>query len=260
MEWKEKVCVVTGSAHGIGRCLAVEFAKKGAYVAMIDWDREGGEETLRQVCQWSQGLFFHGDVSRQEDLEAFSNQVVQAYGSVHFLINNACITRKGLLSQCGYQDFETVLRIGVVAPYYLTLLFSPYFGPGAAVVNLSSTRAFMSQSDTESYSAAKGGISALTHAMAVSLAGRVRVNAIAPGWIDTGAYYDTDYVAEYVPGDEEQQLSGRVGNPLDIARAVFFLCSQENSFIDGEILTVDGGMTKRMIYHGEEGWQYTPAP
>ena len=124
------------------------------------------------------------------------------------------------------------------------------------MVNISSTRAWMSQGDTESYSAAKGGISALTHALAVSLAGKVRVNCVAPGWIDTGAYHDPSYLPQYTPADTSQHPSGRVGNPMDIVRAVLFLCDEENSFIDGETITVDGGMTKRMIYDGDEGWSY----
>ena len=135
----------------------------------------------------------------------------------------------------------------LTAPFYLTKLFAPHFAPGAAIVNISSSRDRMSQPQTESYTAAKGGISALTHALAVSLAGRVRVNAIAPGWIDT------DYTV-YEGPDAVQQPAGRVGNPMDIANMVLYLCSDKAGFITGENICIDGGMTRQMIYHNDFGW------
>lgn len=166
------------------------------------------------------------------------------------------ITRKGILSGCSYEDFNEVLRIGVSAPYRLTQLLMEHFGSQGAIVNLSSTRAFQSQKDTESYTAAKGGITALTHALAVSLSGRVRVNSIAPGWIDTGDSYNRDYTPCYTEDDILQHPSQRVGHPMDIVRAVFFLCDPENSFVNGQNITVDGGMSKLMIYSGDHGWEY----
>ena len=182
-------------------------------------------------------------------------QAVAAAGEIGALINNACFSLGGLNS-CGYEDFEKVLRVGVVAPFYLTKLLMPHFAPGAAIVNIASTRAFMSQPDTESYSAAKGGIIALTHAMSATLAGRVRVNAISPGWIDTGAYqHEAGYTPAYSEGDQRQHPSGRVGRPEDIARMALYLCSDAAGFIDGENITIDGGMTKLMIYHNDYGWK-----
>ena len=139
------------------------------------------------------------------------------------------------------------MRVGVTAPFYLTKLFALHFAPGAAIVNISSSRDRMSQPQTESYTAAKGGISALTHALAVSLAGRVRVNSISPGWIDT------DYTV-YKGPDAYQQPAGRVGNPLDIANMVLYLCSDKAGFITGENICIDGGMTRQMIYHNDFGW------
>ena len=141
--------------------------------------------------------------------------------------------------------------MGVTAPFYLTKLLMPYFRPGASVVNISSSRDRMSMPGTESYTAAKGGISALTHAMAVSLAGRARVNSISPGWIDT-------YGTAYSGPDALQQPVGRVGRPEDIAEAVLFLCSDRAGFITGENICIDGGMTRLMIYHDEHGWTYDP--
>jgi len=135
----------------------------------------------------------------------------------------------------------------VTAPFYLTKLFMPYFTKGSSIVNIASSRNRMSQPQTESYTAAKGGISSLTHALAVSLSGKVRVNSVSPGWIDTS--YN-----EYEGPDAYQQPVGRVGNPLDIANIVLFLCSEKAGFITGEDICVDGGMTKVMIYHGDNGW------
>ena len=257
MKFKGKVCVVTGGALGIGRCLTREFAKAGAKVALIDINEEAGNENLEYITQkGGEALFYHGDVALEEDLIRFKDEVIERFGKVDYLINNACISRKGILSSCSYDDFNYVLRVGVSAPYYLTKLFLPYFSRGGSVVNISSTRAMMSQPDTESYTAAKGGISALTHALAVSLAGNVRVNSVSPGWIDTGAYHDENYRPAYTEADTAQHPSGRVGYPMDIARVVMFLCDEESSFITGENITVDGGMTKLMIYSGDHGWEY----
>ena len=151
------------------------------------------------------------------------------------------------INDCTFEDFEYALRVGVTAPFYLTKLFLPFFAPQASIVNISSSRSRMSQPQTESYTAAKGGISALTHALAVSLSGTVRVNSISPGWIDT------DFT-EYHGADALQQPAGRVGNPLDIANMVLYLCSDKAGFLTGEDICIDGGMTKQMIYHGDCGW------
>ena len=257
MEYAGKVCVVTGGANGIGRCIAETFLNHGAQVAVMDTDDVSGGMLMRKYS--GRLLFERGDVAVQDNLERFERSVLQTFGEVDYLINNACFSHRGLLSNCGYEDFDTVLRAGVLAPYYLTSLFREHFAFGAAVVNIASTRAFMSQPDTESYTAAKGGIVALTHAMAVSLSGKVRVNAISPGWIDTGAYqHEESYEPQYSKADTEQHPSGRVGTPEDIANMVLYLCSDEAGFINGENITVDGGMTKQMVYHGDFGWTYRP--
>ena len=153
------------------------------------------------------------------------------------------------INECSWDEFSYALAVGVTAPFYLTKLLAPHFAPGASVINLSSSRDRMSQPQTESYSAAKGGIAALTHAMAVSLAGKARVNSISPGWIDTTG-------SEFTGPDALQQPVGRVGKPDDIAEMILFLCSEKAGFITGENICIDGGMTKLMIYHGENGWTY----
>ena len=163
-----------------------------------------------------------------------------------YLINNAIPLMKGIDS-CSYEEFSYALAVGVTAPFYLTKLFEPYFSNVASIVNISSSRDRMSQPQTESYTAAKGGISALTHALAVSLAGKVRVNSISPGWIETEG-------KTYTCPDAFQQPAGRVGAPDDIAEMVLFLCSEKAGFITGENICIDGGMTRQMIYHNDFGW------
>ena len=190
--------------------------------------------------------YFVGDLAEEETLVRFAEKVITEHGKVDYLINNALPLMKGI-SECSYEEFNYALRVGVTAPFYLTKLFLPHFTPGAAIVNISSSRDRMSQPQTESYTVAKGGISALTHALAVSLGGKVRVNSISPGWIDT-AY------TEYTGADAAQHPAGRVGNPLDIANMVLYLCSDKAGFITGENICIDGGMTRQMIYHNDFGW------
>ena len=227
-----KVVVVTGGAQGIGRCICEEFARAGAKVCVIDVQ---------------ENPYFVGDVADKTTLERFAAKVIAEYGHIDCLINNAKPLFKGV-DQCTYEEFEYAQQVGVTAPFYLSKLFAPHFAKGGSIVNISSSRDRMSQPQSESYTAAKGGIAALTHALAVSLAGRVRVNSISPGWIDT------DYTV-YEGPDASQQPAGRVGNPLDIANMVLFLCSDKAGFITGENIVIDGGMTRQMIYHGEHGWQ-----
>ena len=226
-----KVVVVTGGAQGIGKTIAEEFRREGAEVCVIDL---------------LPNPYFVGDLADPAVLELFARKVTDDWGRVDVLVNNAPPLMKGI-DACSYEEFDRALRVGVAAPFYLCKLFRPWFAPGASVVNISSSRDRMSQPQTESYTAAKGGISALTHALAVSLAGKVRVNSISPGWIDTS-------FKEYEGPDAYQQPAGRVGNPMDIANMVLYLCSDKAGFITGENICIDGGMTRQMIYHNDFGW------
>ena len=230
--FQDKVVVITGGAHGIGKCMAEEFAKAGAKVQVIDL---------------APGDHYVGDISQKEVLEAFCDHVIKTYGHVDVLVNNALPVMRGI-DDCTYEEFTYALQVGVTAPFYLAKLLAPYFRRGGSILNISSSRDRQSQPQTESYTAAKGGIHALTHALAVSLAGKVRVNSISPGWIDT------DF-AMYEGPDALQQPAGRVGNPMDIANMALFLCSEKAGFITGENICIDGGQTKLMIYHGDHGWK-----
>ena len=232
MDFKNKVAVVTGGANGIGKCICEEFKKAGASVCIID------------LCE---NEYFQGDLADKAVLETFAEKVIADYGHIDYLINNAAPLNRGI-DDATYEDFEYALKVGITAPFYLSKLFLPYFSEGASIINISSSRDRMSQPQTESYTSAKGGIASLTHALAVSLAGKIRVNSISPGWIDTA--YRT-----YEGPDAVQQPAGRVGNPLDIANMVLFLCSSQAGFITGENICIDGGMTKLMIYHNDCGWK-----
>ena len=229
--FQDKIVVVTGGARGIGKCIREQFEAAGATVCVIDvLDND----------------YFVGDLADKETLERFAAKVIADHGRVDCLINNAAPRMCGI-TEGSYEDFEYALRVGVTAPFYLSKLFSPYFSKGGSIINISSSRDRMSQPETESYTAAKGGIAALTHAMAVSLGGRVRVNSVSPGWIDN-AY------TVYEGSDATQQPAGRVGAPPDIANMVLYLCSDMAGFITGENICIDGGMTRLMIYHGDHGW------
>ena len=231
MNFQDKVIVVTGGAQGIGKCICEEFEKAGAHVCVIDLQ---------------ENPYFTGDLAKKEDLEQFAEKVIRDYGHVDVLVNNAAPLSKGI-EEATYEEFTYAFSVGVTAAFYLAKLFLPYFRNGASIINISSSRDRMSQAQTETYTAAKGGIAALTHGLSVSLAGKVRVNSISPGWIDT------DYTV-YEGPDAVQQPAGRVGNPLDIANMVLFLASDKAGFITGENICIDGGMTKQMIYHGDHGW------
>ena len=228
-----KTAVITGGAQGIGRAVADAFLREDASVYIID----------KQPGEW-----FVGDVADKGTLERFAESVIARSGRVDYLVNNALPLMKGI-DECSFEDFQYALSVGVTAPFYLTKLLMPHFAPGASVINIASSRDRMSQPQTESYTAAKGGIAALTHAMSVSLSGKARVNSISPGWIDTTG-------SDITGPDAAQQPVGRVGKPEDIAEMALFLCSDKAGFITGENICIDGGMTRLMIYHGEHGWSY----
>lgn len=245
-EFENRTAIVTGGAKGIGREIVKSFTEAGASVIVIDTDKESGDTLSKEYG--NPVLFYHGDIAEKNTLDEFTAFIFSRFRSIDYLINNACLM-KGGLKTATYEDFNYVLRVGVSAPFYLTQKCMPYFSKGSSVVNISSTRAFMSQQNTESYTAAKGGINALTHGMSITLAGKTRVNAIAPGWIETRG-------EEWSGADAIQQPAGRVGITKDIADMVLYLCSDKAGYITGQTFIIDGGMTKQMIYHNDCGWEY----
>ena len=231
-KFKNKVAVVTGGAKGIGARIAERFRNEGAQVEIIDK---------------SEGDWFVGDIGDKAVIEEFVSYVLKKHGKLDILVNNALPLMKGI-DTCSWEEFIYAQKVGVAAPFYLSKLFKEYFPHGSSIVNISSSRDRMSQPQTESYTAAKGGIAALTHALAISMAPKVRVNSISPGWIDTVGYETSEE-------DKIQQPVGRIGTHDDIASLVLFLCSEEAGFITGENIVIDGGMTHQMIYHGDNGWK-----
>lgn len=232
MQFKNKVVVITGAGKGIGRQIAQDFLDNGAIVCSIS--RTGQ-------------TYYQGDIGDKKVLEEFYIKVINEHGKIDYLINNAPPIMKGL-DDATYEDGLEALKVGSLAAFYLAKLFKDDFNQNGAIINISSTRAKMSQAQSETYAMAKGAISALTHSLAQSLSGKVRVNTILPGWIDTSGQ-------EFSGPDASQHTSGRVGNPKDISSLVLYLCSDKAGFINGQEFIVDGGMSTTMIYSGDEGWQ-----
>lgn len=238
--------IVTGGAHGIGKQICQDFLNHGDKVCFIDVNENLG----KQFEESHDNLYFyHGDVANKQTLKEFVEFAKEKLGKIDVLINNACKGLKGILSNIDYDTFDYVLAVGLKAPYELSRLCKEELCKNKGrIINIASSRAFQSEPDSEAYASAKGGIVALSHALAISLGPDVLVNCIAPGWInvqDRDSYSETDKAA--IP-------AGIVGNPQDISKLVLFLCEQ--NFITGETITVDGGMNKRMIYHGDWNWKY----
>ncbi len=251
-----KIALITGGAKGIGRAICESFNKSGYKVYFVDHDRGAGKELSKKLHG---SVFILCDVGDRESVRHAVEKVVDAEGHIDVLVNNAGITRKqDFLSDDAIEAFEKVIRVNL----HSTFLFSHYAAKhmkDGAIVNIASTRALQSEKNTEGYSASKGAILALTHAMAISLSDRrIRVNAISPGWIDVQNYQSVKAEieseehakpAKITSKDKAQHPVGRVGEPKDIASMALFLAdSSQSGFITGQNFVVDGGMTKKMIY------------
>lgn len=243
---KDKICFVTGGAHGIGESIVRAFYKEGAKVTFCDTDKEKSE----RLCAELPGtLFFQTDISDEEALLQTMQHVYNELGDIDIVINNAGISKFSPLTETGIDEFDSIIRINL-RPVFITsreMAIHRNTEEGkkkyGRIINMSSTRYLQSEAGTEGYSASKGGITSITHALAISLSEyNITVNCISPGWIDTGHY------GELSPEDHRQHPSGRVGVPEDIARVCLFLAMPENDFINGQNIVVDGGMTKKMIY------------
>lgn len=254
MTFLGKVVVITGSGQGIGQCMALEYAKEGASVIIAEIDEEAGLETKEMIeAGHGECLFIQTDVGNEVSVEQMVTQTVERYGKIDILINNAAIQSGGdndhLLTR-SVEAFEKVMRVNVTGAYICAKYCVSYMPEGSSILNIVSTRALMSEAHTEPYSASKGALLALTHSLANSLAHRVRVNAISPGWIDVSDWKKKEnrkFVA-LTDEDHAQHLVGRVGVPEDIAKAALYLTGEGAGFITGSHLVIDGGMTVKMIY------------
>ncbi len=245
MEFRDKLVLITGGGHGIGRATAAAFLKTGASVLIAEIDDERGAETVKCLGVLGPIECFVGDIGNPDDVERLFAEITDRYGVLDVLVNNAGIGIGKPLVDLTVEEWDRVMAVNLRAAFLcvkhgLALLRR---SAAPAVINIASTRAFMSEPDTEAYTAAKGGLVALTHGMAASLApDRIRVNAVSPGWIHTGRFEDLS------ESDHAQHLVGRVGTPEDVAEAVLYLSSPRSGFVTGTNLTLDGGMTVKMIY------------
>jgi len=245
--FSNKTVIVTGAGKGIGKGIALLYAEKGANVVIADIDENAGAETAGLIKDRDgKAVFVRTDVRREADIVHLMEVAHQTYGRIDILINNA---GKGLFKSpydLSVEEWDDLLNTNLRSVFLAAREAAKYMRnnkDGGSIVNIASTRALMSEPDSEAYAASKGGIVALTHALAASLSkDKITVNCISPGWIETGDY------DQLRPIDHEQHLSGRVGKPEDIARACLYLTAKENDFVTGINLIVDGGMTRKMIY------------
>lgn len=245
--FQNKVVVVTGAAQGIGKEVATKYAKEGAKVVLADHNAQLGQAVcLELVNEGFSAIFVPTDVKCETDVKALMKEAVEQYGAIDILINNAGIFRPVSPYDISMDLWDEVIQTNLRSVFMSSREAAKFMRlneKGGAIVSMASTRAFMSEPHTESYAASKGGIVALTHALASSFGpDKIRVNCISPGWIETNDYAALRQI------DHEQHFSGRVGKPSDIARACFYLTDERNDFVTGINLTVDGGMTKKMIY------------
>jgi len=247
-----KIIAITGGGQGIGRAVACRFAEAGYGVSILDRDGEAGREALAGIGA-PFGLFVKGDVSRPADVKAWIARTVKELGTPDVLVNNAGIMIRKDVLKLTPGEFKKVVEVNLGGAFFASQAAAKAMarrGRGGAIINIASTRALMSEPDTEGYSASKGGIVALTHALALSLAPyRIRVNCISPGWIEVGDWKKSSESVKprHSRADREQHPAGRVGTPVDIAEACQFL-AENAGFITGQNLVIDGGMTVKMIY------------
>ncbi|WP_370222128.1 SDR family oxidoreductase [Cytobacillus sp.] len=239
-----KTVIITGGASGIGKGIAETFSGEGANVVIVDIDEMKGkklEESLNKQGQTC--MFIRADVKNEAEIKGLLIKTYESFGAIDILINNAGISKFHSFFELTVELWDEVINTNLRSVFLCSREAAKLMKQGSCIINLSSTRAVMSESNTEAYSASKGGIMAITHALASTLAEKgIRVNCISPGWIETGDYESLREI------DHNQHFSNRVGKPADIARTCLFLADPENDFITGENITVDGGMTRKMIY------------
>ena len=243
--------LITGGAQGIGKAIAQRFLREGMGVAIADIDAEAGEETATELSRLGETLFVRADVAIERHVRGMIRKTLLRFGRLDVLINNAGISRNKPIAKLALADWNRVIAVNLTGTFLCSKHAAPHLAKaGGAIVNIASTRAVMTEPDTEAYSASKGGIVALTHSLAISLGPRVRVNCILPGWIEVGEWRKAGarWTPHHSDADRRQHPAGRVGRPEDIAALAFFLASPEASFITGASFIADGGMTRKMIY------------
>lgn len=252
-QFNNKVAIITGGGQGIGKAIVQAFSHHGVHVVIAEIDEEAGHECQDWIREkGGNATFIPCDVSQESSIESMVNQVAEQMGRIDILVNNAGVSRFKALDELSITEFDEVIAINLRSVFICSKFAAPHLrqhGKGA-IVNIASTRALMSEPDSEAYAASKGGILALTHALAISLGPRIRVNAISPGWIEVRDWkkFSEKKEVHHREKDKEQHPVGRVGSPEDIGRAAVFLCSGESTFITGQNLVIDGGMTVKMIY------------
>ncbi|WP_026571894.1 glucose 1-dehydrogenase [Sediminibacillus sp. JSM 1682029] len=247
MSFTDKTVIVTGAGNGIGAAVAAAYGENGARIVVAEKDVEAGKAAVTQIeKKGGISMFVETDVRQPEDIERLVKQTVDTFGNIDILINNAGVSRFTNVYDVTVEEWDDVINTNLRGSFLCARQAAKQMRrnpEGGSIVNIASTRAFMSEADSEAYAASKGGISALTHALSISLSeARIRVNAISPGWIETGSYEDLR------PIDHEQHPAKRVGKPEDVARACLFLTDPKNDFVTGENFILDGGMTRKMLY------------
>jgi len=247
-----KTAVVTGAGQGIGRAIAAALLKAGAKVWLVDCDAEAGTETSAELAALGPVDFVLTDIADADAVEALPQRVT-VDGGLDLLVNNAAVMVRKPLAELTPAEWRRALDVNLTGPFLCSRAFAPLLRKrSGSIVNIASTRALMSEPHTESYAASKGGLVALTHALAMSLGPEVRVNCVSPGWIDVTALAKRSrrQLAQLSEQDHAQHPAGRVGKAEDIAAMVLYLASTEAGFITGENIVIDGGMTRKMIYAG----------
>jgi len=247
-----RCAIVTGGAQGIGKATARRLLDAGWAVVIADIDDEAGKETEEEYRDLGPLLFERTDVADEAQVQRMVADTAARFGGIDLLVNNAFIGLSAPLTELSLNEWNRVLAVNLTGAFLCAKAAVPHLrARQGCIVNIASTRALISQANTEAYSASKGGLLALTHALAVSLGPEVRVNCISPGWIETADWKKASLrrTPEHSDADRQQHLVGRVGVPGDIADAVLFLASPDDAgFITGQNFVIDGGMTKRMIY------------
>ncbi len=251
MDRSTRTAVITGGGQGIGKAIAQAYLSDGMNVIIAELDEEAGNETAAELNLADRLQFIRTDVSDESSVRTMINKTIEIFTRIDILVNNAAIAINKSINELSLNEWNRVISVNLTGPFLCSKYAAPYLKQNkGCIINIASTRAFMSEPDTEAYTASKGGIAALTHALALSLGPDVRVNSISPGWIDVSGWKKKSgrYNADLSKADQLQHPAGRAGMPQDIASLALFLASPGNSFITGANFMVDGGMTKKMIY------------